>query len=186
VGLAGQRDEELSEASPAAPTLDVPEGLSKEDTQLYSRLLKYRQKTVDENGWELNEALPTQALRQIATARPKGIEQLAGVPGMTQDRVAKFGRDILDIVKQFDGRAPAASPYLQKRLPTPPTPATPPPKPPPPIPATPPPKPPPPVAPEQAAFMMMMKTLSDGGRTDFFKTLADQTRPFLNAVSNPA
>jgi bloom syndrome protein len=170
--------EELSEAGPAAPRLEVSEALSKEDTQLYSRLLKYRQTIVDETGCELNEALPTQALRQITTARPKTIGQLAGVPGMTRARVTKFGRNLLDIVKQLDGSGPAALPYFQKQTPGPPIPATPPPRPPPPA--------PPPATPEQTALMMMMKSLPDGSRNDFFRTLAEQMRPFLEVVSNPA
>jgi hypothetical protein len=60
--------------------IELPEALSTEDTQLSSRLLKHRQKIVDETGWKLDEALPAQALKQIATTRPKTTDQLASPP----------------------------------------------------------------------------------------------------------
>jgi len=70
------------------------------DEALLSELKKYRYNIAKELNM-LNKQgfiLTNATLEQIASSKPKSLEELSKIEGMTESKITKYGKDILDII----------------------------------------------------------------------------------------
>ena len=111
--------------SPAFPSIVLDEVvqtqfaeiLTKSDTPLYSTLLKYRQRVASERGDGANNVIPLNSIRKIAKDKPMTMEALGAIPGMTHDRLAQYGMEILSIVAKSENQESVQatqSPYFNR------------------------------------------------------------------------
>ena len=72
--------------------------ISKDDAGLYSSLLKYRERLAADLGEPANSILSLNTIRKIAKEKPTTLDSLGNIPGMTKERLARFGVDIISLI----------------------------------------------------------------------------------------
>lgn len=68
------------------------------ESELFSRLRMWRKKTADEQGVPAYVVFHDKTLRAICEVRPRTIGALSRVPGVGPTKLARYGRDILEVV----------------------------------------------------------------------------------------
>ncbi|GAB0102035.1 DNA helicase RecQ [Nocardia sp. JMUB6875] len=83
--------------------------LSKSDTDLFEKLRAWRATTAKEQGVPAYVVFHDATLREIATRKPTTLADLAGISGIGENKRAKYGEGVLEVVAGSSGSAGAAS-----------------------------------------------------------------------------
>ncbi|OHS96980.1 ATP-dependent DNA helicase, RecQ family protein [Tritrichomonas foetus] len=78
----------------------LPEGMSKKESDLLAELLQTRQTLADINGCQPNSILKLDVLKQIAREKPKNIEQLSEIKGISAKKAEEFGNQFLQVINR--------------------------------------------------------------------------------------
>lgn len=78
----------------AAPDVE----LSAEDTELFERLRAWRAGVAKEQGVPAYVVFHDATLRAVATARPASLDELGGISGVGESKLAKYGEGVLETV----------------------------------------------------------------------------------------
>jgi ATP-dependent DNA helicase RecQ len=89
--------------------------LSGEDEALFQRLRAWRAATAKELGLPAYVIFHDATLRQIATARPGSLAGLAGISGVGESKLAKYGPGVLEVLAGVAGSAGEGSASLAAR-----------------------------------------------------------------------
>lgn len=68
---------------------------------LFLKLKSFRDQTAKKYGWKKFMVLHNSVLKMISEQKPKNSEELLQIKGLGNEKVAKFGEDILNIVQRF-------------------------------------------------------------------------------------
>jgi bloom syndrome protein len=71
---------------------------STENTRLYDSLLQYRSSVASSKAMVPDHVIPIPALKQMAIERPKTTEELARIPGLTEEAAREHGKQLLAII----------------------------------------------------------------------------------------
>lgn len=118
--------------SPAAPVLPI----SQNEKELYDDLYAARNQIAQLEKKHLNDIVKVDVLKQMASIRPKDLNDLNKIRGFTRDKILRYGQDFLNVInKKPEQKSPyfSSSPVIRPRQPAPPL-APPLPTPPPPPP----------------------------------------------------
>ncbi|MFI2237083.1 DNA helicase RecQ [Streptomyces chrestomyceticus] len=97
----------------------VPVDLPEEAVPVFEELRAWRGRTAKEQGVPAYVIFHDATLREIATARPSSLGELGSVNGVGENKLAKYGEQILDVLSEQV--APPAKPAEQVAVPAKPT-----------------------------------------------------------------
>ena len=75
------------------------------DEALLARLKKYRAYTAARAGLPAYSVLNDAALRELSVSKPRKMSQLAGIKGFGEVKLRKYGKDVLDIINEYEDEA---------------------------------------------------------------------------------
>lgn len=73
------------------------------DRELYLKIAKWRDATAKREGVEVYRVLSTQAVEGIAQTKPETQEELLSVKGIAQKKLAKYGTNLLEMIREHTG-----------------------------------------------------------------------------------
>ncbi|WP_262403383.1 HRDC domain-containing protein [Actinomadura sp. CNU-125] len=85
-----------TKSAKAAKDRKAPVELPAEAAPLFERLRAWRAATAKEQGVPAYVIFHDATLREIATARPKTLAELGGVSGVGENKLAKYGEQVLE------------------------------------------------------------------------------------------
>ncbi|MTE12621.1 DNA helicase RecQ [Nocardia sp. CT2-14] len=83
--------------------------LGQSDTDLFEKLRAWRAATAKEQGVPAYVVFHDATLREIATRKPATLSDLAGISGIGENKRAKYGEGVLEVVAAADGSARAGA-----------------------------------------------------------------------------
>ncbi|MVU81242.1 DNA helicase RecQ [Nocardia sp. ET3-3] len=83
--------------------------LSKSDTDLFEKLRAWRGATAKEQGVPAYVVFHDATLREIATRKPATLADLAGISGIGENKRAKYGEGVLEVIAAAGGTATPAA-----------------------------------------------------------------------------
>ncbi|WP_026423879.1 DNA helicase RecQ [Actinokineospora inagensis] len=84
-------------SSPAKPAVE----LSAEATPIFEALREWRRNAAREQGVPAYVVFQDATLRQIAAVRPGNLQQLAGISGVGENKLARYGQQVLDTLAEL-------------------------------------------------------------------------------------
>ncbi|GAB3208548.1 DNA helicase RecQ [Nocardia tengchongensis] len=92
-------------AKPAKASRLAAGDLSKSDTDLFEKLRAWRAATAKEQGVPAYVVFHDATLRDIATRKPASLSDLAGISGIGENKRAKYGEGVLEVIAAAGGSA---------------------------------------------------------------------------------
>ncbi|MQY04989.1 DNA helicase RecQ [Actinomadura macrotermitis] len=130
-----RRESERTRAAAAktrtAKERKAPVDLPAEAAPVFERLRAWRGAAAKEQGVPAYVIFHDATLREIATARPASLSALGGISGVGENKLAKYGEQVLEALAEFGDAPPAPAPApapapVQAAVPAPAPPADPP------------------------------------------------------------
>jgi len=79
--------------------IDYKEVLSSDDFAIYATMREWRKTTAEKNGVQLYTILNNEQMAKIAQDKIISIEKLKQLPGIGEQRIKKYGKEIIKIMK---------------------------------------------------------------------------------------
>ena len=108
VCLENTEDKSVFAVREKNPSQSVSSGRSDNepmDEALFGRLKKYRSYTAARAGLPAYCVLNDAALRELSVIKPRKMSELAGIKGFGEVKLQKYGKDVLDIINQYEDEA---------------------------------------------------------------------------------
>ncbi|MBF0452068.1 MAG: HRDC domain-containing protein [Candidatus Magnetomorum sp.] len=107
VEYVAEESESAKQNKAVKNTIDYKEVLSPEDFSVYAQIREWRKEVAEKNGLQLYAILKNEQMATIAQEKITSLDKLAQIPGIGEQRIKKYGKDILEIMKNIVKMNPA-------------------------------------------------------------------------------
>ena len=91
----------LKQSKAIKNTIDYKEILSPDDFSVYAKIREWRKDVAEKNGIQLYAIMNNEQMATIAQEKITSLDKLMQVPGIGEQRIKKYGNDIIGIMKNI-------------------------------------------------------------------------------------